>query len=123
MEVVKSKATTNKVVRERVSILNSELTKKNLTVSDHPKWKLMIIKWLDVQVRDKYQYLFRISYNGTARLRANDVVTNSDGAVFLVIQEANRVAMIVSKDSFYDKPKVYGSLIVITNLNNKKNKE
>ena len=121
MEVVRSKP--NKVVRAKVSILNSELTKKNLTVSDHPKWKLLIIKWLNVQVRDKYQYLFRISYNGSSKLRANDVVANSEGAVFLVIQEANRVAMIVSKDSFYDKPKVYGSLTVITNLNNEKNKK
>ena len=121
MEVVRSKS--KKVIRDRVSILNSELTKKNLTISDHPKWKLLIIKWLNVEVRDKHQYLFRISYNGSAKLRANDVVANSEGVIFLVIQEANRVAMIVSKDSFYDKPKVYGSLTVITNLDNEKNKK
>jgi len=121
MEVVKDKlpkdkAPKNKVTRKHVSILKSELTKKNVSNSDHPKWKQRIIKLLKLEVRDKYQYLFRITYKGMVKLRPNDIVINSDGAVFLVLQEANRMAMIVSKDSFHNKPKVYGTLTIIDNL-------
>lgn len=107
-----------KVVRKRISIQSSQMTEKR-AVSKYKKWQLWIAKIINVSLADNYQYLFRIDYKGNVRLRPNDIVCNSDGVIFLVIKENNRMAMLVSQDAFPDKPKMFGSLHVISNLKNK----
>lgn len=107
MEVVKGKVT-----RKRVSIKTSQVTKKNL-VSKYNKFQLWVAWLIRVQLADRYNYLFRIDYKGMTRLRPNDVVVNSEGVIFLVIQESNRLAMLVTKDAYMEKPKMYGTLTIL----------
>lgn len=110
-----------KIVRKRVSIQSSEMTEKRV-ISKYNKFQLLIAKIINVNLADNYQYLYRIDYKGAVRLRPNDIVCNSDGVVFLVIKENNRLAMLISQDAFPDKPKMFGSLHVISNLKDKSKK-
>ena len=110
-----------KIVRKRISVQASQMTEKK-AVSKYKKWQLWIAKKIKVDLADNYQYLFRIDYKGTVRLKPNDIVCNSDGVIFLVLKENNRMAMLVSQDAFPDKPKMFGSLTIISNLKNKSKK-
>lgn len=112
-------AAKNKVSRKHVKIRNSELIKKELK-SEYKKWQLWAAKKIGVRVADSYQYLFRVEYFGLTRLKVNDIVVNSEGVIMLVIKESNRLAMLVTKDAYSEKPKVYGNLILIDNLKSKK---
>ncbi len=112
------KAPKNKVIRKHVSVQASEMTEKQV-ISKYKKWQLWIAKIIKVDLADNYQYLFRIDYKGNARLRTNDIVCNSDGVIFLVIKENNRMAILVSQKAFPDKPKMFGTLTIISNLKNK----
>ncbi len=110
-----------KIVRKRISIQSAEQTEKK-AVSKYKKWQLWIAKIIKIDLADNYQYLFRIDYKGNTRLRQNDIVCNSDGVVFLVLKENNRMAILVSQDAFPDKPKMFGSLVIISNLKTKSKK-
>lgn len=106
------KATSQKVVRRHVAIRQSNLVEKELHTK-YNKLQLFIAKTFKLNLLDAYQYLYRVEYYGTSRLKANDIVVNSQGVVFVVLKESNRLAMIVSKDSYTEKPKVYGSLTLL----------
>lgn len=112
------KAPKNKVIRKHVSVQASEMTEKRV-ISKYKKWQLWIAKIININVADNHQYLFRIDYKGAVRLRPNDIVCNSDGVIFLIIKENNRMAMLVSQDAFPDKPKMFGTLTIISNLKSK----
>lgn len=101
-----------KIVRKKVTVKNFELTKRNLK-SKYSKWKLFIAKRLNLELADNYQYLFRIQYYGSARLSPNDIVVTKQGIIFVVVQEHNRMAMVVTKDAFPNKPSLHGHLIIL----------
>ena len=105
--------TSKKVQRKHVLITNSELVKKRIAVSKYNKFQLWIAKVFKLELKDRYQYLYRIAYKGTTRLKNNDIVCNTDGVIFVVVKEESRLAMIVSKDFFGEKPSVRGKLIII----------
>jgi len=104
-----------------VIVRNSELTKTRTESgeSKYSKFKLLIAKIFRLEVKDLSQYLFRISYY-KGSLKANDIVCNMDGIVFLVYKSQNGVAMIVSKDFLSSKPNVRGKLIIIDKLKTQK---
>lgn len=115
------KAPKNKVVRKHVSIQSAEQTEKRV-ISKYKKWQLWIAKKIKVEVADNYQYLFNIDYKGTTRLKRNDILCNSDGVIFVVLREQNRLAVLVSRDATINKPKMHGSLFIISNLDNEAKK-
>ena len=106
-------ASSKKVSRKHVSITNSELIKKRVAKSKHSKFVLWVAGLFNLELKDQYQFLYRVSYKGGTKLKPNDIVCNSDGVVFVVVKEQNRLAMIVSKDFFGEKPNVRGKLILL----------
>lgn len=96
-----------------VTIQNRELVKREAT-KPVSKIKSLLCKVIGVEPREKYQYLFRIQYKGSARLKVNDVVMNEQEALFVVIREENRMAMVVSYENYSQKPAMYGKLIIVT---------
>lgn len=102
-----------KVTRKHVTILQSEVIEKRNVKSRHSKVKLWIANLLKFELVDNFQYVYRFSYKGAVRLKINDIVTNEQGVVFVVVREVNRMAMIVSQDHLISKPKVYGKLIIL----------
>lgn len=109
---------TKKVQRKFINVQKAEVVKKHLN-SKYKKWQLKIAKWIGVEVSDTYQYLFRIAYKGSARLKVNDVVATLDGEVFAVMREENRIAMIASSIGYTKKPTVRGKLYIIEKPKNK----
>tara|TARA_Y100000593_G_scaffold95011_1_gene198200 strand:+ start:7468 stop:7803 length:336 start_codon:yes stop_codon:yes gene_type:complete len=102
-----------KVVRKHVKVKQYETVKKNLAKSRYNKFQLWIAKLFKLELLDTYQYLFRVEYFGSTRLNVNDIVFNSTGQIFVVIREQNRLAMLVSKDSWAEKPNMYGTLTIL----------
>ena len=105
-----------KVIRKHVLIQSSEQTERRV-VSKYNKFQLLMAKILRVELADNYQYVFRLDYKGTVRLKPNDIICNDNGIIFLVMRETNRIAMLVSKDAYQEKPKMWGKLTIIDKLN------
>lgn len=101
-----------KINRKSVSLVNSNLHEKRL-ISKYNKFQRWVAKIIRVELADTYQYMFRIQYKGNARLQQGDAVVNTQGVIFAVALESNRLAMIVTLDSYKEKPKVYGKLEII----------
>lgn len=101
-----------KIIRQHVSIAESNLHEKQVQTM-YSKFQHKIAKLFKLTLADKYQYLFKVRYVGNVRLKQNDVLINSEGVIFVVIMETNRIAMIVSKDAYIEKPKVYDKLTVL----------
>jgi len=101
-----------KINRKSVSLINSELHEKRL-MSKYKKWQHWIAKIIRVELADTYQYMYRIQYKGNARLKQGDAVVNSQGVIFAVAMESNRLAMIVTLDPYMEKPKVYDKLTIL----------
>lgn len=101
-----------KVAKKFVTISNSESIEKK-PKSKYKKWQLWISKKIGVTPADNYQYLFRVSYKGTHRLKVNDIVVNQSGQLFAVLRESNRFAMIVSHEGHSEKPLMHGKLVIV----------
>lgn len=108
---------TNKVNRKYVEIVNSNLEKKRL-MSKYSKFQQWISKRFKLELADTYQYLFRIQYKGRVRLKVGDAVVNSQGVIFSVVMESNRLAMLASIDNYMEKPVVRGKLTILEKSTN-----
>lgn len=101
-----------RIVRKHINVLQAEVIKKHLN-SKYSKWKLKIAGLLRIAVADKHQYLFRISYKGSTRLKINDIVATPNGELFGVMKEENRIALIASSIAYDYKPNVHGKLFIV----------
>lgn len=102
----------NVLLKKFVTVNKSEVIKKHLT-SKYKKWQLRIAKWIKVDVADTHQYAMRITYKGSTSLNINDVVSNEDGELFLVMKSTLNIAVLVSSEAYSYKPKMYGKLYII----------
>lgn len=107
-ELKKEKTVQTKMIKIR----NSNLVQKELKTT-YSKFQLLMAKIFKLNLLDSYQYLYKIDYLGNVRLKPNDIVVNSQGVVFVVLKESNRLAMLVSQKAFAEKPKMYGSLTLL----------
>ena len=58
----------------------------------------------------KYRYQIKLKYYGHMKLRPKDVLTDQSGNIYTVIDEQNRVALLVSYTPMTDKPPIHGRL-------------
>lgn len=111
-KVISMNANKRDVAGSVVHIKNSEVTERKL-YTKYAKWQLWLAKLVGITPEDKYQYCFRFQYFGTTRLKVNDIVTNSEKVIFMIIKESNGLAMMVASKPYINKPKVYGNLIIV----------
>lgn len=109
---------TKKVNYKHVLVTQSEVTEKRVAESKYNKFQLWMARRLKIVIKDQHQYLFRVSYKGTARLKNNDIVCTADGIILVVLKQNSGIAMLVTKDHFSEKPSVRGKLTIIDSLNN-----
>ena len=102
-----------KVVRKHVVVQEFEVIDTRLIKSKYNKFVLWLAKVFNWDLKDNLQYVFRVRYTGGTRLQINDVVINKQGVIMVVVREANRIAMLVTRDSFSEKPNLYGKLTII----------
>ena len=105
-----------KVTYKSVVVTKSEVTEKRTEKSKYNKFQLYVARLLNLVLAEQHQYLFRIAYKGTSRLKVNDIVTTPEGVIFVVVKSNNGLAMVVSKDHYPQKPTLRGKLTIIQNL-------
>lgn len=99
------------MVNKRVKIKKHEVLQKKEEASI-PKWKNLIAKIFKIPVATRHRYLFRVEYYGSAKLRPNDVVTDDNNVIYTVLQEANRLAMVLTYKTHESKPSLHGQLTI-----------
>jgi hypothetical protein len=104
---------TKKIIRKKVKVKQYEMTKRHIDVSKYNKFQLWIAKLFKLDLLDAHKYVFRIEYYGQTRLKPKQAVVNSQGVVFVVLREQNRVAILVTLYSCFDKPNLYGDLTLL----------
>lgn len=109
-----------KINRKNIYILKYELEKKRILSNEKKKWKSQVAKFLKLEIQEKYQYLYRVNYKGSARLKSRDIICNSEGVLFAVVQEQNRRARIVTIDTYAQKPIMHGKFIIVEKAGDKK---
>ena len=100
------------MLKKFVTVGKAEVVKKHLK-SKYKKWQLNIAKWIKVDVADTHQYAMRITYKGGTSLKINDIVSNEDGDLFMVIRSELNIAILASSEAYSYKPKMYGKLYII----------
>ena len=96
-----------------IGIRKAEYIAKN-KVKTASKFKRFVANIFGIHIAEKYRYSFRITYTGQKRLKVNDVVATEQGVVFLVLDELNRMAVIVSKEPYQVIPVVNGRVYILT---------
>ena len=109
-----------KIIRKTVSVSKSEILEKHLK-SKYNKFQRFVSKHiLRVHLADAYEFLFRVQYKGSAKLKVNDIVVNSQGVMFAVLREENRIALIVSMGSFVKEPYIKGTITIMEKIKENK---
>lgn len=92
--------------------------KRSSKVNRFKRWLIENVWKLKIQ--DTYYYEVVLSYyNG--RILPKDVIVSSDGIIFYVLNESNRVAKMITYNALVDKPILKGK-IQIHRESNKKQK-
>jgi hypothetical protein len=100
--------------KKSFQVIKSELVQKRLK-SRYNKFQRLMAKWLRVEPADFHEYLIRIKYkSGNTTLKADDVVINRHGTLFVVIDTAptDKLALIVTVQPQKEKPLMYGTFNV-----------
>lgn len=116
----KKKLKKRKVINvQKVQILQTE------RVSRYKKWQLKICKWIKVEPADNYTYLVRIQYSGAHSIKPhiNNIIINTEGTLFTVIKESNRIAVIASLGALPNRPNLYGSFFIHESSETEKSKD
>lgn len=96
---------------------STSLTKK------YNKFQLRVAKSLKLELdaEHEYSYAYRIEYKtSTKALRQDDILLNSDGRAFIVLQVMPKMALIVTVKPSVDKPSIYGTFRVLVRARTKK---
>lgn len=101
----KIKQLTNKQVRVKdYTVLGKRL------IHTHNKFQIFICKLFKIEPAVNYRYHISIKYFGATRLIPKDVITDSLGNVYTVIDENNRLARILNHTPLKSKPNLFGVL-------------
>lgn len=116
--IEKMEEKTKKVSRKTVQIKKAELTRKEPSKSHYNKFQIWVAKKLKLVLQDHNRYLYRIQYTGSTRLKPDDIVFSTQGVMFIVVKEENRLAMILSENAMPERPAVYGTLTILEKSEN-----
>lgn len=98
-----------KIEGKKVSIRSVDFVKKQ-KIKGYNKFQLFLCKIIMVRPAIHYVFFFNINYYGRNNLQVKDVLTDSEGNIYTVINNINRVALIASYTKFQDKPNIGGFL-------------
>lgn len=108
-----------KVDRKKIQVVDYGLetkriaNKKGKEIDSHyNKLQRIIANIFKLELAEKYQYLYRLHYKGTS-LRHKDVLSSKHGILFMVVNEQNKRARIVTLDSYKDEPNFRSGLVLI----------
>lgn len=97
---------------KKVQLIQQQLVKKDKS-DKYTKLQRLIAKWFKLELAETYRHFYKIQYKGETRLVADDIVVNDQGYIFIVIQELNRLATLVSKDATVTPPIMWGKLRIL----------
>lgn len=98
--------------RKSVTITKSDFVEKNKTTK-FSKFQLWIAKKIKLPVNHKFNFMYKIWYNGRSRLKKDMLVVSSCGIRFLVIDEKSKMAVLSTVDDGFTKPVLNGLLTII----------
>ncbi|WP_439132965.1 hypothetical protein [Polaribacter sp.] len=98
-----------KVTGKKISVRKADVIRREKFLG-YNKFQLFICKLIRVRPAFHYTYIFNINYTGSHNLQIKDVLTDSDGNIYTVLKNLNRVAVIASYTKFQDKPNILGSM-------------
>ena len=73
---------------------------------------MILAKIFNIPVIDKYRYFIRISYQGSS-LKPNDVIFDNEERFYVVLQVAGKMALIITKETYKDRPYIKGKVLVV----------
>ena len=79
-------------------------------VSNLNRFKRFICKVLKIEPSTLFRYHIRIKYYGSARIQPRDVLTDSIGNIYTVLDEKSRLARIINYTPLKSKPNLNGVL-------------
>ena len=74
------------------------------------KFKTLVCKILKIEPSKDYKYFIQLRYYGTNTLQFKDVLTDSIGNIYVVMDVRNRVANLMNKDPMKSEPNLQGRL-------------
>lgn len=93
---------------KKVQLIQQQLVKKD-KIDSNSKLQNFVAKLFKLELKETYRHFYKIQYKGETRLVSDDIVVNDQGYVFIVIQELNRLATLVSKDATVNPPVMWGN--------------
>ena len=101
-----------KVHYKFVKIKKSEIVEKTETKKAN-RFQRAVCWIIRVVPAQPCQYMVRIQYSGVTRLKKQDVVINKLGTQFLVANEENRYALLLSMPNLTQKPYIHEKMWVL----------
>lgn len=76
----------------------------------HNRFQLFVCKLFKITPATAFRYNLSVKYYGTTRLKPKDIVTDSQGNIYTVLHENNRVARMFNYNPLRVSPNISGVL-------------